>query len=90
MIRLTLERFRAGTGARRYRHGERAWKQQNIAGFQLQRPATDGIVQQRRSADNSVIRNFADLGWPLLNAPGRAIEAAQIDPVAPASSRKIG
>jgi hypothetical protein len=57
-------------------------KQQNIAGFQLQRPATGGTIQQRRSADNSVIRDFAGLSWTLLDAPGRAIEAAQIDPAA--------
>jgi hypothetical protein len=40
------------------------------------------IIQQHRSADNSVIRDFADLSWTLLDAPGRAIEAAQIDPAA--------
>jgi hypothetical protein len=55
-------------------------KQQDIAGFQLQRPATGGIIQQCRSANNSVIWDFADLSWTLLDAPGRAIKAAQIDP----------
>jgi hypothetical protein len=28
------------------------------------------------------MRDFADLGWTLLDAPGRSIEAARIDPAA--------
>jgi hypothetical protein len=84
MVRLRSERFRKGRRAATVMENVPgiSGKQQNIAGFQLQRPATGGIIQQRRSADNSVIRDFADLSWTLLDAPGRAIDAAQIDPAA--------
>jgi hypothetical protein len=56
------------------------WQQQDVASLQLQRRSTSGIFQQRRTADDRVIRDLVRLAGSLPYAPGRAIEAAQIEP----------
>src|SRR6266849_8255386 len=59
-----------------------SWQQQDVAGLQLHWPAASRILQHRRSGDHRVIGDFVRLAGPLIDAPRRAIEAAQIEPAA--------
>ena len=59
-----------------------AGEQKDVAGFQLHRPAFRRILQGRRAGEHGVVRDFVRLARPLLDAPGRAVGAAQVQPPA--------
>ena len=50
--------------------------------FELQRPAAGRIFQRRGAGQHGVIRDFVRLARPLVDPPGRAVGAAQVEPAA--------
>jgi hypothetical protein len=57
-------------------------KQKNVAGLQLQRSAPGRIFQRCGAGEHGVIRDFVGLTGSLIDAPRRAVGAAQIEPSA--------
>jgi putative ubiquitin-RnfH superfamily antitoxin RatB of RatAB toxin-antitoxin module len=55
-------------------------KQQDVAGLETQGAAAGGIFQHRSARQHRVIGDRARLRRPLIDLPGRAIEAAQVEP----------
>jgi hypothetical protein len=59
-----------------------AGEHQNVTGLQLQRSAGRRIFQRRGAGEHGVVRDFVGLARPLINAPWRAVIAAQVEPPA--------
>src|SRR6185295_18444682 len=59
-----------------------AGKQQDVARPQPQWSSSRRIVQRRRAGQHGVIRDFVRFSRPLIDAPWRAVGAAQIEPPA--------
>ncbi len=57
-----------------------AGKQKDVARLQLQRPAAAGSSSDRRASEHRMIRDFVRLAGPLIDAPWRAVGAAQVQP----------
>jgi hypothetical protein len=59
-----------------------AGKQKDVAGPQLQRSASRRIVQCRGAGEHGMVGDFVRLARTLVDAPGRAVGAAQVQPPA--------